>query len=95
MIHARSDYNRIQDPATDDPSLLSEGSTPIGEEEPVFLLRAQDRHFVPMLQHYLEIVATQDLREDEKALEIIKVLRPHLRRAIAWQTRNGCKTPDL
>lgn len=43
MIHARSDYNRIQDPAVDDPSLLSEGSTPIGVDEPVFLLRAKDQ----------------------------------------------------
>ena len=32
MLHARADYNRIQDPA---------GLIP--EDEPVFLLRAQDR----------------------------------------------------
>ena len=31
MIHAREDYNRIQDPAGK-----------IGENEPVFLIRAQD-----------------------------------------------------
>jgi hypothetical protein len=43
MIHARTDYNRIQDPALDDPSLLSPGSTPIAADEPVFLLRASDR----------------------------------------------------
>ena len=42
MIHARDDYNRIQDPALSDPSLLSNGSTPIAEDEPVFLLRGQD-----------------------------------------------------
>jgi hypothetical protein len=42
MLHARPDYNRIQDPALNDPSLLSPGSTPIAAEEPVFLLRAQD-----------------------------------------------------
>jgi hypothetical protein len=43
MKHARPDYNRIQDPAVQDPKLLKEGSTPIAEDEPVFLLRAQDK----------------------------------------------------
>lgn len=42
MIHARADYNRIQDPAVQNPSLLTPGSRPIGQDEPVFLLRAQD-----------------------------------------------------
>ncbi len=42
MKHARADYNRIQDPATHDATLLSDGSTAIGEDEPVFLIRAQD-----------------------------------------------------
>lgn len=42
MIHARTDYDRIQDPALHDASLLSEGSTPFGEDEPVFLIRAKD-----------------------------------------------------
>lgn len=37
MIHARPDYNRFQDPAIDDPSLLGEGSTPIRVDEPVML----------------------------------------------------------
>ena len=50
MIHARSDYDRIQDPAVNDPSLLSEGSTPIGEDEPVFLIRAKDKYAVMCLQ---------------------------------------------
>lgn len=43
MKHARTDYNRIQDPAVKDKSLLKLGATPIGIDEPVFLLRAQDR----------------------------------------------------
>lgn len=43
MIHARDDYNRIQDPAVDNPSMLGAGSTPIAEDEPVFLIRAQDQ----------------------------------------------------
>jgi hypothetical protein len=38
MIHARADYNRIQDPAGK-----------IGAEEPVFLMRAQDDAFCTIL----------------------------------------------
>jgi len=41
MIHARGDYNRIQDP--DDL---------IPANEPVFLLRAQDVLFIPTLAFY-------------------------------------------
>ena len=40
MIHARVDYNRIQDPALENPSLLAGNSKPIASDEPVFLLRA-------------------------------------------------------
>jgi hypothetical protein len=40
--HARKDYDRIQDPAAKWPSLLSPGSTAIGDDEPVFLLRSKD-----------------------------------------------------
>lgn len=42
MRHAREDYNRFQDPAQKDASLLWVGCTPIAEDEPVFLIRAQD-----------------------------------------------------
>jgi hypothetical protein len=42
MKHARRDYDRIQDPALHDLSLLSNGSTPIAADEPVFLIRGQD-----------------------------------------------------
>ena len=43
MMHARPDYNRIQDPGVENPDLIPNGSTPIGEKEPVFILRAQDK----------------------------------------------------
>lgn len=43
MKHARPDYDRIQDPALHDSSLLKKGATAIADDEPVFLLRAQDR----------------------------------------------------
>ena len=42
MIHARADYNRIQDPAVDNPALLAAGTSAIAADEPVFLLRARD-----------------------------------------------------
>lgn len=43
MKHARPDYDRIQDPA---------GIIP--EDEPVFLLRGQDRYAAPQLRHPTE-----------------------------------------
>lgn len=42
MKHARADYNRIQDPAVNDPSLLAPGTNAIADDEPVFILRARD-----------------------------------------------------
>ena len=52
MIHARHDYNRIQDPAVENPALLGEGSTPIGGDEPVFILRANDKHAAKAVAYY-------------------------------------------
>lgn len=49
MKHAREDYNRFQDPALSDSSLLGKGGTPILKDEPVFLLRAQDKHASKLL----------------------------------------------
>jgi hypothetical protein len=44
MIHARDDYNRIQDPANKIPLL-----------EPVFLLRAQDKLAADCVEYWAEI----------------------------------------
>jgi hypothetical protein len=41
MLHARTDYNRIQDP---------EGKIPV--DEPVFLLRAQDELACKAVEYY-------------------------------------------
>lgn len=51
MIHARDDYNRIQDPAH-----------LIPEDEPVFLLRAKDRYAAEAVLLY-----AQNILEDELA----------------------------
>jgi hypothetical protein len=52
MIHARKDYMRIQDP-------LNAKDKGIPKDEPVFLLRAQDELFVPMLTLYAEFSAAR------------------------------------
>ncbi len=44
MIHAREDYNRIQDPANKIPA-----------DEPVFLLRAQDALACKAVAYYAEL----------------------------------------
>jgi hypothetical protein len=48
MIHARKDYNRIQDP---------EGK--IGVDEPVFLMRAQDDAFMKILTFAIGVYKEQ------------------------------------
>lgn len=78
----------MQDPALSDPSLLGEGSTPIAEDEPVCLFRAQDKHFIAVLNFY------RDLTWDESR-EIADSVNRHIERAKRWQSVNGTKTPDL
>ena len=53
MLHARTDYNRIQDPA---------GLIPV--DEPVFLLRAQDKiawHIVKIYGWCAELAGLHDI----------------------------------
>ena len=82
MLHARKDYNRrVQD-----------NENKIGEEEPVFLLRAKDDLMVPMLYYYLKLlrkIAGYD-RETEKG-----VLR-HIERTVDFQDNSTIvtKQPD-
>lgn len=89
MIHAREDYNRIQDPALFDASLLGKGSRPIGPDEPVFLLRAGDEYFVPMLQVYSVMVRDGNC-EDVAVSTDKQVLAGR-----AWQREVGTKKPDI
>jgi hypothetical protein len=90
MIHARKDYDRIQDPALGDPSLLGEGCSPIGEDEPVFLLRAKDKNFQLMLQRYMQLLAV----DPEFDVETMNSVSRQVVRATAWQKANGTKSPD-
>ena len=51
MLHARTDYDHIQDPT---------GKIPA--DEPVVLLRAQDAAFVPTLQYYKSLSINSSIR---------------------------------
>jgi hypothetical protein len=80
MIHARTDYNRFQDP---------EGK--IGEDEPVILFRAQDKHFIGILRDYL-----RRLNDDPDVEYHMKLaISEHLVRAQNWQRGHRIKTPDM
>lgn len=81
MIHARKDYNRIQDPAGK-----------IGEDEPVILFRAQDKHFLDVLFRYRE----QLLDDGRDQMDpMIIALDDHLRRAAIWRMQHPVKAPDM
>lgn len=60
MKHARKDYNRIQDP-----------ENKIPEDEPVFLLRGQDRHAPLAVRYYYELLR-DDKEVDPEMVEIVK-----------------------
>lgn len=96
MIHAREDYNRIQDPALDNPELLKEGATPIGKDEPVILFRAQDKFFIRIVEAYIDLLAEDD---NGVGFEEYNLMSESLARqqvlAAKWQEKNGCKVPDI
>ena len=80
MIHARKEYNRIQDP-----------ENKIGEDEPVFLLRAKDK---TAPQIVLIWAATQ--RDNPNAdPKLIKMAEQHAHKMEEWQIENDCKWADL
>lgn len=72
MKHARADYDRFQDPALRKPGLLGEGSNPIGEDEPVFLLRAWDCHAAATVAFYASLLAQDPKVDPEMAAVCIK-----------------------
>jgi len=82
MLHARPDYNRIQDPAVEDSSLLSPGSTPIGENEPVFILRAQDITAAAIVREWAAL--NEKLGGSATAINLAKT---QARRMESWHTR--------
>ena len=79
MKHARTDYDRIQDPA---------GLIP--EDEPVFLLRGQDLTAPNTLEYWANRV--EALRGNP---EIVQKARHHASAMRSWQEKHGGKIPDL
>lgn len=85
MRHARVDYNeRIQDAAN-----------LIGEDEPVFLLRAQDVTAPSVVRAWVKV--QRDLSfplgvGDPKAIQLAENWANEMER---WQATHGCKTADI
>ncbi len=79
MKHARSDYDRIQDPA---------GLIP--DDEPVFLLRGQDR----LAPDLVEIWA-RSAEAAGAAPNIVAAAREQVARMLHWQLSHGDKLPDM
>lgn len=57
MLHAREDYNRFQDPA---------GIIP--QDEPVFILRGQDKYAAETVEFYCSLVQNKDVKHATKQL---------------------------
>jgi hypothetical protein len=77
MIHARDDYNRIQDPA---------GLIP--DNEPVCLFRAQDKHFAAVMEFYASLVEM-----DGGQQEIIRSARAHAELGRQWPVKKTPDMP--
>jgi folylpolyglutamate synthase/dihydropteroate synthase len=79
MKHARPDYNRIQDPA---------GLIP--EDEPVFLVRGQDRNAPETLRVWAAIA-----QENGAERDIVNAAYSQAEAMEAWQAQGHSKVPDL
>ena len=80
MIHARQDYNGIQDP---------EGCTSIKEDEPVFLLRAKDKLSVETVRFW-----ANRLKESGGSIEDANSILEFADTMATWQLTNETKIPD-
>lgn len=76
MLHAREDYNRIQDP-----------ENKIPEDEPVFLIRAQDKVGADAVRAWASFAEAVGA-----SFEIVRIAREHADKMEAWYIH---KTPDL
>jgi hypothetical protein len=77
MKHFREDYNRIQDP-----------ENKIPEDEPVFLLRAQDRFAPGIVREWAkEVRESGNLRLATQAFQCAFKMQ-------LWQLEHGRKNPD-
>lgn len=79
MLHARPDYNRIQDP---------EGK--IAVDEPVFLIRAQDRSGPATLRFWAE-----ENTRNGGDMQLSELAEEHANRMEDWQQQHLTKPADL
>lgn len=79
MKHARQDYNRIQDP---------EGKIP--EEEPVFLLRAQDVTAPDVVRYWASRAHAANAEPN-----IVMAALSQATKMEQWQKEHGNKIPDM
>ena len=79
MLHARKDYNKIQDPENKIPA-----------NEPVFLLRGQDKFAPELLLRW-----AAKLRLDGGQPEIAEIVENHAQKMIEWQKNKKVKLPDI
>lgn len=79
MLHAREDYNRIQDP-----------EEKIGVDEPVFLLRAKDVSAPATLRFWAE----ENKRNGGDPV-LTALAHVHANTMAVWQIENGFKPADL
>ena len=79
MRHARSDYDRIQDPT---------GAIP--EDEPVFLLRAKDLASVSAVLAWADAA-----EEVGASPDMVKRAREWTAEMTRWRLANGAKIPDM
>lgn len=85
MLHARKDYNRIQDP-----------ENKIGEDEPVFIVRAKDKFSIKAMEAWASAVLFEgQLKNDVNLKTMSGMVYEHINKTIEWQNKNGCKEPDL
>jgi hypothetical protein len=79
MVHARTDYNRIQDP-----------EKLIADDEPVMLFRAKDVIAPAILAKYADLLRT--LHAAPHMIDCVLAQEAKMRQ---WQQMNGCKLPDM
>ena len=79
MRHAREDYDHIQDPT---------GKIP--EDEPVFIVRGQDRAAVSTMLHWC-----QEAESLGASREIVETVRAWAGVVEDWQREHGDKVPDM
>lgn len=79
MKHARDDYSRIQDP-----------ENKIPEDEPVFLLRGQDRAAVPAIAAWI-----QEHERNGGDPQLTKLAHQQIARMDDWQADRKRKDADL